>query len=49
MARENIKRKNPTRWKVSKFQNVADEVVRVKIAFERRQEQRTSAERSHNL
>jgi len=45
MERENIKRKNPTRWKVSKFQYVADEVVVVEITAERRKERRASAEK----
>ena len=40
MAREKIKRKNPTRSKVSKLQCVADEAVVVKISVERQKELR---------
>ena len=45
MLSENIKRKNPTRWKVAMLRHVADEVVVVLIAGESRKERRASAEK----
>ncbi len=43
MLSENIKRKNPTRWKVAMPRYVADEAVVVMIAGESRKERRASA------
>lgn len=45
MLSENIKRKNPTRWKVAMLRHVADEAVVVLITGENRKERRASAEK----